>query len=205
MLLSLLLLTMLKPVKTSCTCSSVKAPNASQALANSKQWLSGQQDVFTFVLSNPMLLEELNECEHGVLDFFGHLKHLAKSQVQTQDPPRCVLAQLAACIVDGTLQRISQGGVDELFQPFGGDSIRKIEPLVNAVLPSQHFFIIHRVPKLLNIVFRFILPIRTRQIRCGLVQIGGVANVHPIHRFSSLVSRVYSTDNRHDCALNLLG
>jgi hypothetical protein len=60
-------------------------------LANSKQLFSGQQHVFTFILGNPMLLEELDECEHIVLDFFGDLEHFAESQVQIQDSSLCVI------------------------------------------------------------------------------------------------------------------
>ena len=61
-----------------------QSSNRIQALANSKQLLSSQQDVFTFVLDSPVLLEELDEREHSVLDFFGHLEHFTESQVQVK-------------------------------------------------------------------------------------------------------------------------
>ena len=70
-----------------------------------------------------MLLEELDEREHGVLDFFGHLEHFTESQAHVQESSCCIIAQFAVLLVNSALQGISGGGVDELLQPFGGDSI----------------------------------------------------------------------------------
>ena len=85
--------------------------NCIQALAKCKQLLSNQKDVFTFVLGNPMLLGELNDCEYGVFDLFGHPEHFTKSQVQVKNFSLHVLAQLSVPLINGSPQRISEGRV----------------------------------------------------------------------------------------------